>query len=354
MRKLAILSLLGILLAFGGTAVFSQAYGAPMVQTGGASNIGADSATLNGQVNSNGYQTDYYFEYGTTSALGSVGSYQTINNGYSNNSVYYSVIGLSNNSTYYYKLTATNAFGTTQGAILSFTTSGNSYGGTGLSVTTNAATDITYQSAVLWAYAGTSEIYRGLGSFEYWADNNYSINTTNSTIIQTSSYYRTSENSPYFSSQITGLMPDTKYYFRAVLKNNNYSSYGQTSYFTTQITSLNYNYISTYNPNNYYTYTPPTTYQYVYQQPSVVYVDENGDPYNFQNANTTNISSEQGNQYYAPYYGMQTTIPPGQNSGLSATIIGAVGSFNGSSLFGGILFTALIVLIITGFLKGAF
>src|SRR3989304_1514371 len=81
MKKTAvIISIIGLVLvgSFGARLAFSQIYTAPTVQTYGATNIFNNAATFNGDVNSNGYQTTYYFEYGTGSSLGMTTSYQTV------------------------------------------------------------------------------------------------------------------------------------------------------------------------------------------------------------------------------------------------------------------------------------
>ena len=43
----------------------------PAVTTGGAANVTFQSARVNGAVDPNGEATNYYFQYGTTVALGS-------------------------------------------------------------------------------------------------------------------------------------------------------------------------------------------------------------------------------------------------------------------------------------------
>lgn len=377
MKKLLFVGLLIVSLAFGGTAVFSQSYNSPIATTNTASNIGNDYATLNGQVNPNGYQTTYYFEYGQTNSLGQITTPQNISAGYTNINVTYGISGLTSNSTYYFRIDATNTYGTIQGAILTFNTYGNS-NISGLSINTNAATNISSNSATFGAFASVSETDQGLVWFEYGTDGKYFPNSTNPTVVPTASYYRTNGTSPIITSQVTNLNPNTNYYFRSVIRRGGNTSYGQTLMFSTY---GSFNYVASYtNPYTYYntgyippvtynttyttptptyntTYTPTPTYQYVYQQPKVVYVNPDGTPYTGQQSQSySNISlaSQQGNQYYAPYYGMQTIIPPSQNSGLSANIIGAAGSFSGSSLFGAVLFIMLIGLLITGILKEAF
>jgi hypothetical protein len=96
----------------------------PIVTTGAASDIGQNTATLSGTVNTNGLQTEYGFEigtepgnYGPATGLGSLGGATT-------ETVTLTVGGLQPGTNYYYRVTATNGDGTSQGATEAFTTPG--------------------------------------------------------------------------------------------------------------------------------------------------------------------------------------------------------------------------------------
>jgi uncharacterized delta-60 repeat protein len=72
------------------------------------------SASLQGTVNPRGYATTAQFEYGTTSALGSVAAVVlNLNNANAMQAVSVNVTGLSIGTLYYYRLKATNSNGTT-------------------------------------------------------------------------------------------------------------------------------------------------------------------------------------------------------------------------------------------------
>jgi len=98
---------------------------APVVTTNAATAIGSTTATLNGSVNPEGQATTYQFQYGTTTAYGtnvpspagSAGSGSTAVNESA------AVTGLTASTLYHYRITATNATGTTNGADQTFTTS---------------------------------------------------------------------------------------------------------------------------------------------------------------------------------------------------------------------------------------
>lgn len=93
----------------------------PTAATTAATNVGSNSATLNGTVNPNGASTTVYFQYGTTAAYGS----QTANQVFTGNSVQNVsaiISGLSTSTTYHFRLVSRNAGGTAIGGDMTFTT----------------------------------------------------------------------------------------------------------------------------------------------------------------------------------------------------------------------------------------
>jgi hypothetical protein len=96
----------------------------PTVSTGGVSAVSQNTATLSGTVATNSLQSTYGFEigteagnYGPATGLGSIG-------GASTETVSLTLGELQPGTTYYYRVTATNADGTSQGAPAAFTTPG--------------------------------------------------------------------------------------------------------------------------------------------------------------------------------------------------------------------------------------
>jgi hypothetical protein len=96
----------------------------PIVSTGGVSGVSQNSATLSGTVSTNSLQTNYGFEigtepgnYGPATGLGSIGGATT-------EAVSVTLGELQPGTTYYYRVEASNADGTVQGAPQSFTTPG--------------------------------------------------------------------------------------------------------------------------------------------------------------------------------------------------------------------------------------
>jgi hypothetical protein len=103
-------------------ASFWLAQKPPEVTTGTATNVGTNSATLNGVVNPNGLSTTAKFLYGTTTNYGSVTNVTGTLTGTNATNVSVGLTNLVAGTTYHYALAATNATGSTQGSDQSFTT----------------------------------------------------------------------------------------------------------------------------------------------------------------------------------------------------------------------------------------
>ena len=97
--------------------------GAPTVITGAAWGIGASSATLNGTANPNGAAAIGQFQYGPTTAYGSVTPAQGLGGGTSQVAIGGGALtGLACGTLYHFRGTATNVGGTTNGLDATFTT----------------------------------------------------------------------------------------------------------------------------------------------------------------------------------------------------------------------------------------
>ena len=95
----------------------------PAVTTLAATSVGANTATLNGDVTANGLATNAWFEWGADSTLttSTSTSNQSVGSGTTSVSVNEALTGLATGTTYYYRVTASNSSGTTRGSILNFT-----------------------------------------------------------------------------------------------------------------------------------------------------------------------------------------------------------------------------------------
>ena len=107
----------------------------PTATTRSATAIAQTGATLQASVNPNGAQTSVHFEYGTTTSYGQSVPAQTpgpiLPAGTAAVPVSASLSGLTANTLYHFRIVATNAGGTTNGADLTFTTTTSGGGGGG-------------------------------------------------------------------------------------------------------------------------------------------------------------------------------------------------------------------------------
>lgn len=92
----------------------------PIVNTLSATEITGTTATLNGWIETEGFATSLYFEYGTTTSYGNIINLE--NNIGGSVPVYTILSNLSSQTTYHFRLVATNSGGTTYGDNMTFTT----------------------------------------------------------------------------------------------------------------------------------------------------------------------------------------------------------------------------------------
>jgi phosphodiesterase/alkaline phosphatase D-like protein len=202
---------------------------APTTQTLAASNVARTTANLNGRVNPNGSDTTYWFEYGTTADLGSVTASQSAGNGTASQSASVSLSGLEPLTKYYYRVNAQNQYGTVNGAITSFTTSGPRAPGTA-TVTTGSATNITTSSATL-----NGRLNPNGADTSYWFE--YSQQSLLGGIIgNTTPQHSVGAGTATVnvSVDVPGLASDTAYFYRLVAQNQFGIVRGDMQRFTTK------------------------------------------------------------------------------------------------------------------------
>lgn len=127
--------------ALGGVAL---AAAPPSAQTGGTSSVSDTSATLHGTIDPNGSVTSYYFEWGPTTSYGNKGSAKSGGSGTQTESVEQTARNLTPGATYHYRLVASNASGTSDGADHTFTA-----GHPAPAATTGPATQVSSSGAIL-------------------------------------------------------------------------------------------------------------------------------------------------------------------------------------------------------------
>lgn len=106
-----------------------------------------NSAYLNGQVNPNGLQTVYWFEYGPTTGLGFVTPEQTVGSNTILTDVFTNVVGLAP-GTNYFRIAARSNAGLIRGSIASFVVQPSGFtGGSGSTVPRDLPTAVTTQAS---------------------------------------------------------------------------------------------------------------------------------------------------------------------------------------------------------------
>ena len=195
----------------------------PVVSTSGATSSATDYAVLNGYVDPSGTSdTTRWFEWGTSTNLNN--STVKLSQGSSASSISATLTGLSQNTVYYYRAVAQNSQGIVYGSILSFTT-GYANNSSLPSVTTNGATNISIDSAVLNGYLSSSWNNNDVVYWFEWGSSTYLGNST--------THYSQSAYASNFNATLTGLAPNTTYYYRAAARSSVGTSYGAVLSFTT-------------------------------------------------------------------------------------------------------------------------
>jgi hypothetical protein len=106
----------------GADSTFATPVAVEGVQTLAVSEVLGTSATFNGSLEPNGFDTHYWFEYGPQSIFGSSTTHQDAGEASGEKPVNLPVTGLEPNTTYFYRLATENVFGVTFGGEQPFTT----------------------------------------------------------------------------------------------------------------------------------------------------------------------------------------------------------------------------------------
>lgn len=203
-RRIPLLTAILALLIAGPAA--AQAL-APSAVTGAATAIDRDVATLHGSVNPRGTATEYWFEYGTTNALGSRTATVDAGNGDAAFDVDQQIGSLRAGTAYRYRLVARNSAGTTQGAIRSFRTDAAPVQRP--AATTERVRDVTQTTATL---VGTlnNRSQAATYHFEWGPTSRYGQTTPETPLPADASAHNV-------TFPLTGLTADTSYHVRVVM-----------------------------------------------------------------------------------------------------------------------------------------
>ncbi|MEK7063465.1 MAG: hypothetical protein AAB955_02105 [Patescibacteria group bacterium] len=187
---------------------------APTTKTLAASDITRMTANLSGEVTPNSAATQYWFEYGTTAALGNTTPFVPVGDGVAKVPASQSLSNLQPLTTYHFRINTQNQFGTVNGSILTFRTLGPQ-AASAPGANTGSATVVTGTSATLRGTVtpnGAAVTYW----FEYSTDANFVASLLNETAHLPAAG---TQSTATVSAPVTGLTPNTTYYARLIVQN---------------------------------------------------------------------------------------------------------------------------------------
>lgn len=206
----------------------SRTQDVPAVSTFSATGIDRESARLRGEANPRGESTRVWFEWGRSSSnLNRETSDQSIGGGNSTIEFSSSISGLDFDTTYYYRAIARNSFGTVRGEIKILDT----LGGIRIdrpTVRVLATTGITTSLANIRGEVDPNES-RTDAWFEWGTNPNNLANRTGIVSVGSGSGFTN------VSSFLSGLSPNTTYYYRTAAKNNAGTSFSAIENFRTNV-----------------------------------------------------------------------------------------------------------------------
>jgi hypothetical protein len=193
---------------------------APTATTGQATGITLTGATLSATVNPNNAATTAYFQYGTSASYGEQTVTQSVGSGGTNHTVTATLAGLTPGTQYHFRVVASSASGTTDGADQTFTSASQAP-----AVSTGAATGVATTAATLNGTVNPesqSATYR----FDYGTTTGDGQSTAATSAGSGSSAVNV-------SAALSGLAPGQTYHYRLEATNLTGTTYGPDQTFTT-------------------------------------------------------------------------------------------------------------------------
>lgn len=188
---------------------------APTIQTNDASDIIRTGATVNGRVNPKGFASSYWFEYGETNELGNTLALQGAGSGSTELPASAQISGLKPMTKYFFRINAQNQFGTVNGTIKNFTTTGPA-AASAPSANAQNVSALTTSSATL-----NGKVNPNGAATSYWFE--YSKSSLLSSILGSTNHTAvagTGTSLVNVATPITGLESNTRYYYRVVAENS--------------------------------------------------------------------------------------------------------------------------------------
>ena len=216
MGRSLLVAMIGGLALVAGAAAAS----APTAVTGPVTASGPTSATVGGTVNPNGQATTWLVQYGKTTGYGSQTGTFNAGAGTTGTNASTTLNGLAPGTTYHYRLVATNASGTTQGADAVLTTSG----APAPDAVTGAAGSISSTGATLTGSVNPNGRPTSW-FFEYGTSTSYGSRTPAQNGGAGTSAFN-------LSAQVSGLQGGRTYHFRLVATSDGGTSHGADQSFT--------------------------------------------------------------------------------------------------------------------------
>jgi phosphodiesterase/alkaline phosphatase D-like protein len=201
---------------------------APTVKTLAVSGITQTSANASGEVTPNRSATKYWFEYGQSTGLGQVTSVQSVGSGSTKLAASLPLANLTPGTTYYVRLNAQNDFGTVNGGMVNFKTTGTAPSATPV-VTTQVPASIATTSVILRGTVNPTDL-----ETQYWFEYSTSANFTSGTKTTPHKTLAAAAITLSAEASVTGLKTNTTYYYRMVAQSSAGTSRGESNTFTTK------------------------------------------------------------------------------------------------------------------------